>query len=394
MNVIILIESFDQSQFFKKFKKWFEKSDLYPTIITDKLSIYINLKLTSKINICLLNQDKGNVDVPDLNSTFEILTNQITINNAQLLYSSVYICAESLVKSNKNSVFFIWGGTTISSFALKNVALANSTPTLYFDFGNYNDKIFVDPNGTNIDSFIYKNFELLLNYPENKDFTDDQNILLSTGGQKLRKNINLFFLFDIFYYWISGLPFRGEINPLKKIYFLIKPFYKQQKIAPLKNISYYFIAFSHSYELKRLNLEIPDVVKRVHSIIDEAKNRKIMVYAKFHPTEIDKLFITSINELKDKNHFMIVDNDSDELIEQAIKVYLFNTSLAISCILKGKDISFLSKSFFDKFDKDCLINYLEFYLLQLQSDRRGYFLEASIERIFKRLEISQNYTIK
>ena len=45
----------------------------------------------------------------------------------------------------------------------------------------------------------------------------------------------------------------------------------------------------------------------------------------------------------------------------------------------------LSKSFFDKFDKDSLIYYLEFYLLQLQSDNRGYFLETSVERILKRL---------
>lgn len=390
MNVIILIESFDQLQFFKKFKKWFEKTDTYPTIITDKLSVYFNLKLTSRFNICLLNQVSSKVDVPDLSSTFEVLTNQITITKGEILYSSVYSYAESLIQNYQNSIFFIWGGNTISSFALKNVAIVNSTPTLYFDYGNYSEKIFVDPVGTNIDSFIYKNFELVFNYPENKDFTVDQNILLSKDERRLRKNINLFFLFDAFYSWISGLPFRGEINPIKKIYFLIKPFYIKQKIAPLKNISYYFIAFSHSYELKRLNLEFSDVVRKAHSIIDEAKNRKIMVYAKFHPSEIDKLFITSINELKDKNHFMIVDNDSDELIEQAIKVYLFNTSLAISCILKEKDISFLSKSFFDKFDKDGLINYLEFYLLQLQSDRRGYFLGTSVERIFKRLEITQN----
>ena len=101
MNIIILIEAFDQLQFFKKFKKWFEKSDIYPTIITDKLSIYINLKLTSRFNICLLNQDSGKVDVPDLNSTFEVLTNQISINKGKLLYSSVYTCAESLIKNNR-----------------------------------------------------------------------------------------------------------------------------------------------------------------------------------------------------------------------------------------------------------------------------------------------------
>ena len=127
MNVIILIESFDQLLFFKKFKKWFEKSGIYPTIITDKLSIYINLKLTSRFNICLLDQNSVKVHVPDLNSTFEILTNQITTNKGQLLYNSVYTCSESLIKNYKNSVFFIWGGNTINFFFEENKSFFSLT---------------------------------------------------------------------------------------------------------------------------------------------------------------------------------------------------------------------------------------------------------------------------
>lgn len=397
MNVIILIEAFDQLQFFEKFKKWFKKLDQYPTIITDKLSIYIILKLTSEFNICLLKEYHGKVDIPDLTTTFEILTNQFSINKAELLYSSAYACADSIIKNHENSIFFIWGGNTISALALKNVAQSYSSPMLYFDFGNYGNKIFVDLQGTNINSFIYNHYESIFDGVGNRDFKDTGTDFFCANKLKFKrniKNINLFFLLDVFYCWINGLPFRGEVNPLKKIYMLINPSYERQKEIFLNNLDYYFIAFSHSYEIKKLKLEIPEVLKKVLFIIEEAKKRGTKVLAKFHPNEMDKSFMNSINKLENTRIFKVVNNDAIELIEQAKKVYLFNTSLSIPSILKRKDISFMSKSFFDKFDRNSLIFYLNYYLIELSIDSEGYFDDTTVERILQRLRIEQDFTIK
>ncbi len=396
MNVIILIEAFDQLQFFEKFKKWFNKLEQYPTIITDKFSIYLKLKLTSEFNICLLNEYDANFEIPDLTTTFEILTNQFSIHKAELLYRSTYACAYSIIKNHKDSIFFIWGGNTISALALKNVAESYSCKILYFDYGNYGNKIFVDLQGTNINSFIYNNYD---SFFAGVGFTDFKEIRIGYSfANKLKfkrniKNINIFFLLDVFYCWINGLPFRGEVNPLKKIYMLINPSYKKQKGIFLNNLDYYFIAFSHSFELKKLKLEIPEVLKMVLFVIEEAKKRGIKVFAKFHPKEIDKSFMNSINKLENTRIFKVVNNDAIELIEHAQKVYLFNTSLSIPSILKGKNISFMSKSFFDKFNRNSLIYYLNYYLIELSLDSQGYFDDTTVERILQRLRIEQDSTI-
>ena len=310
-----------------------------------------------------------------------------------MLYSSVYTAAELLIKNDNDTVLFIWGGNTIASLALRNLSQENSVPALFFDFGNYDDKIFVDPYGTNIDSFIYNKFELLFNSFESNSITNDLNLSLFTAKQRFYKKLNLLFFFDIVYNWATGLPFRGEINPFRKIHYLIIAFYSKEIIVPLIKDKFYFIAFSHSYEIKRLEIGIPDVVRKVTSVIDEAKNKGRMVFAKFHPSEIDKSFIKSINRLENVKVFKIVDNDSSELIEKAEKIYLFNTSLSIPAILKSKSVIFMCKSFFDKFNKDSLQYYLDLYLLKLQVDTYGNFQDTSVESILKRLEITRNYKI-
>lgn len=386
MNIVILIEAIDQLNFFIKFKKWLETSSINPSIITDKLSIYIKLKINTRFNIHLV-EKHGNIHtVPDLDKSYEILTTQFSKTEAKLHYSAVYFCAESIILNNKNLIIFIWGGNTIASIALKNVAQHNSIPTLFFDFGNYDNKIFVDPIGTNIDSFFYNNFELVYKYVDVKSIKHNSINLSLTKEQTSKKNLNLFFFLDILYCWKSGLPFRGEKNPLKKLYDLLDSVFLKQKMIILKKNSFYLIAFCHSFELKRLGIAISDVVKKVTTIIEDANAKNFKVYAKFHPNESDKFFRSEMEKLINKNCFMIVNTQNVDLIEQASKVYLFNTSLAIPCILKEKDISFLSESFFDKFNKQSLIYFLNFYLIELKNDPQGYFMETSINRIFKKLE--------
>lgn len=390
MNAIILIESHQQLIFFKKFKNYFKTENRKAIILTDKLSIYIILKLTPVFKIHLIEKRGKKIIVPDLKATVECITNRFSKNKAELLYRSVYGTAELFIKKDNNFVLFIWGGNTIGSLALKNLSQSNSIPALFFDFGNYKDKIFVDPYGTNIDSFIYNNYELVLNSYYNNIITDDINFSYRRVRHRFTKMLNVLFFFDVVHSWITGLPFRGEKNVIKKLYNKTKLLSKKQNNVVLTQNKFYFIAFSHSYEIKKLNLTFLEVVKGVNSIIADAKNKGIMVLAKFHPDEIDRDFLNIVDKLQTNNVFKIVYNDANELIEKAKKVYLYNTSLAIPALLKDKDIMFMCKSFFDKFSKSTLYYYLDFYLIKLDMDNKGFFLKESVDEIFNRLEFSKN----
>ena len=394
MNVIILIESIDQLNFFKKFKNYFQRTNKNSIVITDKLSIYLAVKTDLLFEVILLKKQKIQDNIPDLNSTVEVVKNQFSRHKCELIYSSVCLSADALIKNCKNLVFFVWGGNTIAATAIKNTAKINSIDVLFFDYGNYDNRIFIDPCGINIDSYVYNNFELVLKNYETKTAISDLKILVKTGNKKNKINLNFYFFLDLIFSWVRGLPFRGEKNPLKKIHYLAKKMLHKQRTKTLITDKFYFIAFAHSYEINKLNLKIPNVIKQLEVIIDEARLNNLVVLAKFHPDETDDIFMRSIFRLEKQKNFSIVDYDAVELIEKAERVYLYNTSLAITAILHGKEIFFMCKSFYDKFDKNSLIYFLKYYLLDLKIDSCNNFLDASVNAIFKRLEITQNNKIE
>lgn len=384
MAIITIIESEHELTFFKCFLKWTEAKRHGLIMITDKPSIYLKAKSQFAIDAVLLKRKNGDGVVEELHNTVEVIIDKMTIADAEIIYHSMWYSVLSMMNKYPDSLLCAWGGNTIASRVLKNIAKRYSLPILFFDNGNYPGKLFVDTQGTNRESFIYHHLSILNTLNQGND---DTVKIQKRNAIQFTKNTNYMFLMDILFSLFWRLPFRGNRNLITKLRYYRKP-YHHRFIVPfdIANSRYYFIALSHSYEIKKLKLNNETLVEKIAGIELQAKMIGLDVVLKFHPRENDREFVDSIVQTISTTTTKIVDLNGGDLVKNADKIYLCNTSLAIEAIINGKTCEYIVSSFYENFNIDLLKRYISGYLISMELDEEGYFSTETMDHIWQQLE--------
>ena len=384
---IILVESDEQLLFFRRLSRWMHDHDAVMVVVTDKVSVYLKAKWRDRCCAHLVARRESGMDSIGLSDTAEMISRAMTVTEAQVLYDSFRTAVVSLIQTPSDCIFFVWSGKTIGSNALRDLAKELSVTILYFDRGNYSHTLFVDPWGTNRESFIYHHLHLLdpggdYHAMEISNRLDHQNV----GNRTIvNRSVNALFLVDMLYSLIARLPFRGERNPLKKIALL----YRKSSSMMIKNIDlsgrpYYFIPMSHSYEFKKDKVGMESLLKILSECARLALENNCSLVISFHPDEHDQYFVNEIVQFTEQHSITIARNSGSDLVREAQKVFLFGTSLAIDVFLQRKEHQFVGQSFYEHFTYERTLNYISHYLITMNIDREGYFTDDTMDQILHR----------
>jgi capsular polysaccharide export protein len=388
-SIVILVESHQEFTFFMRFKKSFLLLNHTLIIVTDKFSIFLDAKYHKRVPVHLLKPVECDIPIPDLSSTVDAISASFSPTEASIYYQAVYDSLMRILQGHMPVLIFVWGGNTVGCFAAKEVARIMSVPILYFDQGNSPGKIFVDPCGTNLQSFLYAN-QHILDEPPSLDRTEkahSPSTLISVRRQSNPKfaRTNFFIIFDIVYSLLARLPYRGVKNLYEKLKLQYNPLYRRDSVQyDIGRSGYYLIAVAHSFELKKEHQNLSFIGEIFRRIREEARIADIDLLIKLHPREDDPTFVEMIRALSRQYQGIIVAHPGRALIMHATKIFLFNTSLAIEAILQNKNYQFVDRSLYESFTRSRTLRYLHDYLIAAEEDGEDNFSLAAAEEVLNR----------
>lgn len=375
-KILISLVDIKEEKFFLKLIKPLKQLGFEADFITTNLLMFNKIKAQG-VNIYLipLEYDIDQTINSDLSKSISVLSNSITKKEAEITYKSTFNLLNKLSKSNSYDAFFMWNGTWASQLAIKDFAARAQIKTLFFELGNIPNKIFVDPEGVNAQSSLYKNIELLKQYESSQEEFDawkNSYIKEKLAGHVVPQAVrNKDFRDSVakLYYSFIGYLSSSPNDYKKDVSFLYKKLKNNEKLKityddiNLEKSQYLFFPMQVSSDTQILlnsNINLIEAIKKAQEISNEL-NLKLLI--KPHPAESDYNFIENIFNLKDKHKFKFVNNNTFQLIKNAQKIVTINSTVGLESKIFGKDVIFLGRSFFERFDERYLRNYIMKYLI-------------------------------
>ena len=353
-RVLIYVDSLNRAKFFLPFKEFFEV-----VFITNKLSSYIYLKKRA-CKVFLIKKSKTILDI-DYSNSLSILNQYHTLKEAKNIGGSVINLLEKIGDFN---YFFIWNGTTTIERVLSYYAKKNSIKTRYFEISNIENRVFVDKEGVLVESFLYKNPNLLDNFDiDEKEFNSWREEYKKKKKIKraIKSEIPYQNLIDFFGYLI-GIEKEDRRNYLKLLLRRVKN--KKVKL-PLKNPD-----FSKDYIFTPLQVSNDSQVKLfskysnidlIKEAIKIAKDKNCYLYIKPHPQEdnmdeLNRIFSFESEKVK------FVNGDLFDLILNSKMVIVNNSTVGLEAKIFDKEVLVYGEAYYKSFDKRRLISFIQDYL--------------------------------
>lgn len=394
-NILIHLKSYEHISFFLRMQWALEKLGYNMVFITASYAAYRKLK-TSKVEVYLI-KNINHTNSKILNSEYLNKTFEFKIKNYPYkLINEIYVnTLETLSNINdKNTIeyIFIWNGCEITDKAVTSWAQENSIKTLYFEIGNFPGKIFVDKNGTNANSFLFKDKKSLKKFDVNKNkyvLWRDKFI-----GDNLHKHIvkqskNIFASRKQFLWNRIGeifitkfFCFRDVINKITK--------YLYYKIHPVTKFAY------NNYDLSKKYIFFPlqvstDTQIIIHSdiglqaaidyAIDKAKKLGVDLLVKPHPAESNNKFV---EQLINTDAFYLVNYNTFELIKNAQEVITINSTVGLEAKIMGKKVDVLGRAFYKDFDEEDIARYIQGFLINVDYFSTENIGEKEMQQILNR----------
>lgn len=251
----------------------------------------------------------------------------------------------------------IWNGSMLQGYVASMIAESFNVKTLFFEIGNFPNKIFIDSKGVNAkSSLMNRDLSICENYDEKRliEFLEkhkrSKEIIHIVPQKQLMKKINYAAAYDLVYDMFSKYPIRvNDDSVFKK---LLKKGVTNNLIIKYDKINYREIG----YILLPLQVSIDSQVFRnsdinIESSIDYASNEatknNIDLLIKPHPAERNKRVITYIKELKKKhNNLYVTNTNTYQLIKHSKKVITINSTVGIEGLMYYKHVEVLGRALY------------------------------------------------
>ncbi len=379
-SAIVYIEEIERAKFYSRF---ININILY---ITSNISVFLYLKFKRKLvwyirkNICeekYLNSDIVN--------SIEVKLGNLDRKEASKFYNLMYYKIKNIYKIYKFDTIFVWNGCKIGDFACAYFAKKYKIRIVYFEVANIPGKLFVDNQGTNKNSSIFIN-------PEQLDYYNVENL------QKYKKWKEEYLKIK---YGKFILPQSKRTNKWKRAASAILNIIFIKLGIGVKNYIYYKnlkkifssnikVKLSSNIDYKRekyvlVPLQVSDDTQvminsdvGLKELIDYsykyAKENSMKLVIKPHPAEQDNSILNYIYSINDTDGIVITNDNTMKLIKYSNYVITINSTVGLEALILDKPVKFLGYSFYSKFDKNRLVNYITSYLKEVD-----YFSNESIK---------------
>lgn len=372
MKVLVSISHPEDYYFFERMNSYFEREKVNIEYIANNLLIYLFLKIKTKSVFIVKNSAKSG----SWNKNFSVLTGRVTEDEAKTIYGSINNEINKRHTQSPWDIFLIPSGRLINHVALTDYAKKNQIKTLYIGYGNIPNRTFVDSEGTDKESLLYKDINILENYKADKNkYENWRNVYIK---EKLKRHsigqarsYNLSFqlkkILQVLFCYLERLFSLSVENSYhwNDLHIFSK---KKQPVIFDKDLPDEFIFFPMQVSTDAqiiLNYSKMDVLEGLKDAYTIAKNKGISLVVNLHPAEINQTILERLEDLKEQLGFYISEKNTFHLIRDASEVIVINSTVGLESIIFEKKVTFLGDSIYKKMTNELAKNYIMEYLLHI-----------------------------
>ena len=363
MNITIFAISKEKVNFFIRVANGFDKKNKI-TFITTRYSSYKLLK-QSNFNVYIL-QDliEKNNDIEQYEYLFsdavkmDVVIDILTQDDAKKQFDYIVNGFDSYFSSNQVDKFILWNGSMMQGFIASHIADLYNVNKLYFEVGNFPNKLFIDNEGVNAkSSLMHKDLSICDNFDKNKldlflvehkKVKEDMHIV----PQAKKKAPNYDIVVDMLYNIFSKYP----ITEYKNIFYKLKDKYSKKidiiydKNIDINNINYIFLPLQVSTDSQIIRNSETNLINAIKYAISEAKKNNLALIIKPHPSENNEEINNLIySEKKKFSNLFLVNVNTYQLIKYSQKVITINSTVGIESLMYYKHTEILGNAFYKKY---------------------------------------------
>jgi capsular polysaccharide export protein len=374
-NVIVYAEMEDHVDFYLRFRQSLETVGYKMLYITDRYSMikYMHAKGIDSRDMFFLTGSKCKHNQVNLEKTLEVLIGLITLKEAQKIYDATIQLLEQ-IPIEQIDYFFIWNGCKVIDFAFRDFASKHGIKTLFFEIANIKGKLFVDPRGTNAQSLLFANKNILKKFKVSsahyedwrRDYIKDKFTQKSVPQAKKGKLVTAVkrALYDQWGYYFRHGAARREIPFSHVKNYLIKN--KQYKASNhFERGSYVFFPLQVSTDTQIVINGRMDLISAIEYSLKKAQEWDKKLVIKPHPVEKNPVCLNYILKLVNKHKTEIADGNTFQLIRDSYKTITINSTVGLEAKILRQPVEVIGKALYEDFDEEDIERYIEGYLINL-----------------------------
>lgn len=331
----------------------------------------------------------------DRERTFEVCKGILSAEQAQRCAKRSEAAALYFFKKYRPNQLWLWNGSNIVRQTLVDVGRRLGIKSLFFEFGNFPGKIFVDTEGVNCRSWYARHRDEMKKVPV--DLDSFRTWKLSYVESKIQQHFvpqanfasrfNFSFALDLAGFWLFGGISPEPARPLwRTIDFLRRRFSRItfDLFNPKENPGYLFFPLQVSTDSQILwNSDISQV-EALQCAADISKKEGKDLIVKLHPAEPHWSAISDVLHKRKILGFKLVTGNTFDLLQYCSRVVTINSTVGLEALIIGKPVKILGKSHYEGFDEKEIAIYIQKYLIDIDFFSNQILSDDQLEAIFSR----------
>ena len=402
-TILISVDEEERARFFLRFEKGLNFLGYRIIYIADRFSVYkyIQKQCSAGNSALFLNRRMidSNISIPDLNECLELRLQQDTLNNMKLVYQTVWGIRRQI--DWPVAYVFIWNGCKTMDYALTLLAKKYEIPTVFFEIANIPGKIFVDPEGTNAYSYLYKHPDVLAQYDVNsQDYESwlqnyinkklQENTVKQAKGRSLEKSIKATLIDISGYYFHQGIRERGI--PWRKFKTRVRAIFKKRFLLkdntwdlPSK---YLFFPLQVASDTQIVIHAREGLESSLRKAILEARRLGLWLVIKPHPADPNPLYVNRIIREEYYNNILISKANTFKLILHAERVFTINSTVGLETLILGRPLTVIGQALYETFTEEDIKRYIMGYLIDVDYWGKEPLATNQLQKILKRANVN------
>lgn len=372
MNITIFAIFKDKAKFFIRVANGFE-GEHNVTFITTRYHSYRIIKQAGYKVHMLQEFIKDEINIDEFQSfedeaiLMDVKAGFLSEKRAKKQFGLLAKGFKNYFATQKVDKFILWNGSMLQGFTASIVADSFKLKKLFFEVGNFPNKIFVDEKGVNAKSSLMdRDLTVCENYDEEKilNFLEEHKRSKETVHivpQAVKKrNFNTHLVFDLIYNIFSKYPIvesdKSTFSKIKNKIFSKKFEFNYDNID-YKNESYILFPLQVSIDSQILRNSDIGLKEAIEIALDEAKKENLKLLIKPHPAEQNEDIIKYIESIKkDNENVLLVNENTYLLIKHSQKVITINSTVGIESLMYYKPTIILGRAFYKKYCSRIFVN--------------------------------------
>lgn len=341
-------------------------------VVSHRVSVWLAARMAGTTCYLLRPADPGGPSAElSVADTPAVKLERLSVDQTRYVADSVHQTLLRILSAHPFHAIGLWNGLHIEGRVATALARSKKLKTIYFELGNIEPKLFIDPEGVNAASRLARDPGILRSFSVTEKEISDWQLQLRARCEERRPlpqslsagALSFWSLLDRAANALLRIPQPmpnriGEAIRRK----LTSRFWKQvPEIRPKDR--YVFLPLQLREDTNLVLFSQIDNFDAIEHAARRARELGLRLVVKPHPAERDTAFLSQIHAICEENCYFLTKWNVIDLVLNSEEVFVINSSVGLQAIALSKKLTILGNAFYRDFSQREVVAYALKYLL-------------------------------